>query len=357
MLPNAEYATLDKVAMAAEAEENPSRFLGRFPRQVILDEIQYAPSLLRELKVLIDANRTDYGRWILTGSQRMSLMQGISESLAGRIGILQLETLSAKELRGSGRFSIDEVDASLWKGGFPECWANPAMDIGMYFDDYIQTYLERDLKTLVNVSNLRDFQRFIQICATRAGQLLNMADMAKQVGVAAGTIKSWLGALEASGIIHLLPPYFANIGKRLAKSPKLYFADNGLLCRLLHVGDGKALESSLHVGNIWENMVLTELIKTTNAKPGRNLFYYRDQNTVEIDFVVESAASLFLIEAKSSEQVDSRKLNFRKVAPLFANQDVRCILLCANQDKDPIRLKDHDIANPLRHDLCGILET
>lgn len=355
MLPDAEYVTLDRVAMAAEAEENPSRFLDRFAGQVILDEVQYAPSLFRELKIRIDANRNDYGRWILTGSQRLELMKEVSESLAGRIGILQLETLSALELRESGAFSGNAMEAGLWRGGYPELWANQRLAAEPYFDSYVQTYLERDLKALIQVSNLRDFQRFIQVCATRAGQLLNCADMAKDVGVTAKTIKSWIGALETSGIIYLLPPFFTNIGKRLVKAPKLYFADNGLLCYLLNVKDGQACARSPSLGHIWENLVFSEIIKTLPVKPGRNLFFYRDQNGVEMDFVIETGGGLHLVEAKAAERVDDRKLNFAKVAPLFKDAEVSCSLLCSSAEKTPVHIKSYSMANPLRHNLVEVI--
>lgn len=170
MFSAAEYVTLDRVAVAAEAEENPARFLARFQGRTIIDEVQYAPSLFRELKILIDADRTNHGRWILTGSQRLQLMKEISESLAGRIGIFQLESLSAKELRAATRITSAAVENCLWQGGYPELWANPGLDVESFYGDYIQTYLERDLKTLIQVTNLRDFQRFIRICATRTGQ-------------------------------------------------------------------------------------------------------------------------------------------------------------------------------------------
>lgn len=349
LFPQAHYVTLDRVSIAAEAMENPSVFLDRFKGCAILDEIQYAPGLLRELKIRVDEDRQNYGRWILTGSQRIGLMDGVSESLAGRVAILQLESLSAEELRGFGKFGKKAIQDTVWKGGFPECWANPNVDVGLYFENYIQTYLERDLRTLVNISSLRDFQRFIQSCAIRVGQLLNMSDISKDVGVSVNTIKSWIGALEASGIIHLLPPYHANIGKRLAKSPKLYFADNGLLCHLLHVEGKQSYQKSLHMGNIWENLVMTEMVKTGRLGVGKKLFYYRDQNGVEIDFVVEGSSGLWLVEAKSSERVDSTKLNFRKVAPLFKDRNVRCSLMCSSQEDSVIHLRDYDIVNPQFH--------
>src|SRR6056297_1939086 len=304
MLPEANYVSLDRVVVAAEAEENPNRFLDRLQGPTIIDEVQYAPSLFRELKIRIDENRNDYGRWILTGSQRIQLMQEVSESLAGRISIFQLETLSALELRNSSAFLSSAIEDSLWAGGYPELWANSRIDRDLFYSDYVQTYLERDLKLLIQVSNLRDFQRFIQICATRTGQLLNYSDMAKDVGVSAGTIKSWIGALETSGVIYLLPPFFANIGKRLVKAPKMFFADTGLLCHLLNLQDSSACLNSPLLGHIWENFVLSEIIKTLPAKVGRNLFFYRDQNGVEMDFMLETGGKLHLIEAKSAERVD-----------------------------------------------------
>jgi hypothetical protein len=339
--------TLDHVPAAAEAETNPGRFLDRFSAPVILDEVQYAPSLFRELKIRIDKNRTDYGRWILTGSQRFSLMKEVSESLAGRVHVLQLETLSAQELRAAGRISATSIQDMIWKGGYPELWANPGLTPAMFYEDYIQTYLEKDLRQLINITNLRDFRRFIQICAVRSGQLLNCSDISKDIGVSAPTIKAWIGALEASGIVFLLSPFFANIGKRLVKAPKLYFADTGLLCHLLNITDQSACRNSPHFGAIWENLVFTELVKTRQLVPGRSLFFYRDQNGVEIDFITEQNGKLSLIEAKASERVDSRKLNFSKVKPLLADRDISCCLMNPIPDKEPVALDGYISVNPL----------
>lgn len=351
MFPDAAYVTLDHVPSAAEAEANPDRFLDRFSGPVILDEVQYAPSLFRELKIRIDESRAAHGRWILTGSQRFSLMQKAGESLAGRISVLQLETLSAKELRECGRFSKKAIDDCLWKGGYPELWSNPKLTAQMFYEDYIQTYLEKDLRAILNVSNLRDFRRFIQLCAARTGQLLNYADISKDAGVSAPTIKSWISVLEASGIIYLLPPFFANIGKRLVKAPKLYFADTGLLSHLLNITDAEASHLSPYNGSLWENFVFTELIKTLQPVPGRNLFFYRDQNGVEIDFVLEHGGQLYLIEAKSAERVDPRKLNFSKVTPLFPERLGSCILMNTMQEKEPAHLSGYHSLNPLHHTL------
>jgi len=226
LFPDAEYITLDKVIYAQEAEENPSQFLDRFKNQVIIDEVQYAPSLFRELKVRVDSDRANNGKWILTGSQQFTLMGAVSESLAGRVRILLLGTLSAKELNDAG--ILNKQNDLLWKGGFPEIWAKN-LNIQDYYEDYIQTYIERDLKQLINVNSLHDFRRFVSLLALRTGQLLNYSELAKDVGVAVNTIKSWVAVLETSGIVILLPPYYNNLGKRLIKTPKVYFCDNGLL--------------------------------------------------------------------------------------------------------------------------------
>lgn len=342
LLSNAEYITLDRVLLAEEAEENPSLFLNRFEKQVIIDEIQYAPSLFRDLKIKVDENRSIKGRWILTGSQQFVLMQNASESLAGRIRILNLGTLSATELNRT-RLLSNKKDL-LWKGGFPELWAEN-LNPNEFYADYIQTYLERDLKQILNVTNLRDFRRFLSLLAIRVGQLLNYSEISKEVGVAVNTIKAWVSALEVSGLIILLPPYYNNLGKRLIKAPKLYFCDNGLVSALLNINSLETLEKSLHLGNIWENFVLTEYLKE-GFVAGKDIFYFRDTNGVEIDFVIEKKGEVFLVEAKHSERPNPGKLNFKKVAPLFS-QNVNSLLACGVQEKGQIALKDFSVYNPL----------
>lgn len=339
---DAEYVTLDKSHLAEEAEHNPESFLGRFKGQVIIDEIQYAPSLFRELKIQIDNNRQQKGKWILTGSQQFSLMQHISESLAGRIRILNLGTLSAHELLQAN--AIKTKRDLLWQGGFPEIWAENIAPSD-FFEDYIQTYLERDLKLILNVSSLRDFRRFLTLLAIRTGQLIKYSEIAKEVGVAVNTIKSWVNALEVSGIIILLPPYYNNLGKRLIKTPKLYFCDTGLASSLLNISSAESLNNSPFLGNIWENFVLTEFLKNKLA-PGKDLFFYRDQNGVEIDFIIDRADIQYLIEAKHTEKPNNSKLNFSKVAPLFKSQTV-CIVACNINDTRPTKLKDYTAYNPL----------
>jgi len=342
LLKDAEYVTLDRILLAEEAEENPTLFLDRFKNQVIIDEIQYAPSLFRDLKITVDENRNIKGKWILTGSQQFNLMRHVTESLAGRVRILNLGTLSAKELNRTNL--LNNKRDLLWKGGFPELWAE-RLDAKEFFEDYIQTYLERDLKQILNVTNLRDFRRFLSMLVIRVGQLLNYSEISKEVGVAVNTIKAWVNALEVSGLIILLPPYYNNLGKRLIKAPKLYFCDNGLVTALLNIGSLDAMEKSLHLGNIWENFVLSEHIKE-GFVAGKDIFYFRDTNGVEIDFVIEKKGEVFLVEAKHSERPNPAKLNFKKIAPLF-KEKVSSIVACGVEQKGRIALKDFSIYNPL----------
>jgi predicted AAA+ superfamily ATPase len=337
-----EYVTLDRMILAEEAEENPTLFLARFKNNVIIDEIQYAPSLFREIKIKVDENRSVKGKWLLTGSQQFLLMRHISESLAGRVGILNLGTLSATELNKTSL--LKNKRDLLWKGGFPELWAEK-LDVKEFFDDYIQTYLERDLKQIIDVTNLRDFRRFLSILAFRVGQLLNYSEISREIGVAVNTIKAWVSALETSGIIILLPPYYENLGKRLIKAPKLYFSDNGLVTSLLNINSLETLDKSIQLGNIWENFVFSEFLKE-GFIAGKDIFFLRDQNGVEIDFILEKEGTVFLVEAKYSEHPNSRKLNFRKIAPLF-RQAVKSVVACGVEERGTVSLKDYTLYNPL----------
>lgn len=341
-IKNATYLTLDNITLADEAELNPEYFLNKQKGTVIIDEVQYAPSIFRDLKMIVDANRQEKGRWILTGSQQFVWMKGIKESLAGRARILHLWPLSADELNKTKL--LKEPKDLLWKGGYPEIWAEH-LETKEFFNDYIQSYLERDIKDILDIKNMRDFRRFLYVLALRAGQILNYSNIARDLDVSVNTIKSWISTLEIAGIISILPPYHSNLGKRLVKSPKLYFTDNGLLCHLLNIHSLETLEGSLLRGPIWENFVFTELAKN-ELEVGRNLFYYRDQNGVEIDFIVESDGKTYLIEAKNNERPNASKLNFKKVAPLF-KQKVSCVVACLVNDPLNARLKDYTLSNPL----------
>ena len=342
LLNDAEYITLDRILLAEEAEENPSIFLNRFPRQVIIDEIQYAPSLFRDLKIKVDENRDARGRWILTGSQQFILMEHASESLAGRIRILNLGTLSATELNRTNLLT-NRRDL-LWKGGFPEVWAEN-LDSKDFYDDYIQTYLERDLRQILNIANRRDFRRFLSILAIRTGQLLNYSEISKEVGVAVNTIKAWVSALETSGVIILLPPYYNNLGKRLIKAPKLYFCDNGLVASLLNIDSLEALDNSIHLGGLWENFVFSEFLKEGYIA-GKNIFFFRESNGSEVDFILEKESANFLIESKHTERPKAEKLHINRIARLFDSK-VESLVACNVEESGVVALKDFSVYNPL----------
>ncbi len=348
---HAEYITFDHIRNVESAKNSPEFFLNQLEKHscILLDEIQYVPELLREIKILVDNQRKSYGKWILTGSQQFELMSGISESLAGRISIIHLETLSAHELRNS---AVKNINDYIWKGGYPEIWSNQKLDINDYFESYIRTYIERDLRTIIEVKNLFEFQKFIRVIASRVGQLLNYSAIANDTGVSDVTIRSWIHTLETSGVIYLLTPYFSNIGKRLIKAPKIYFADHGLLCHLLGIKNHDNFNNHVYKGNIWENIMLMELIKTLHVRPGKDIFFYRDQNGVEVDFVIEKNDILYFIEAKASEKITKEKYSFKKVIPLFQKKwKTRAFLFHTTMSSMVSKQDDFFSLNPLFIDI------
>jgi len=299
LFPEHEFVSLDLPSEAEQAEKEPVAFMNRHPSPVIIDEAQYAPALFRHLKVAIDADRGRNGRFLLTGSQRFTLMKGVSDSLAGRVDVMELETLSRSEIRRSG-IEID-LPSGIVRGGFPELHANPEVDPVTFYSSYVATYLERDVRTLANVGSLRDFERFLRACALRSANLLNKSDLARDVGIAPSTANQWISVLEASGQIVLLEPWLSNRTKSIIKTPKLYLADTGLLCALLGIRTPEQLLLSPAVGAIWETYVFAELRhREREAGRDRSLFFWRDR-TREVDFVVETAQGLELLEAKWTE--------------------------------------------------------
>src|SRR5438093_860800 len=233
LFPEHAFVSLDLPTEAEQAEKEPQAFLSRHPAPAIIDEVQYAPALFRHLKVAVDAQRGRNGQFLLTGSQKFTLMKGASESLAGRADIIELETLSLSEIRAARPKT--SVESAIVRGGFPELHANPDIDAVAYYNSYIATYLERDIRSLANVGSLRDFERFLRACAFRSANLLNKADLARDVGISPSTANQWLSMLEASGQIVLLEPWFSNRTKSIIKSPKLFLSDTGILCALLNI--------------------------------------------------------------------------------------------------------------------------
>jgi predicted AAA+ superfamily ATPase len=297
------YTSLDLPSDAALAEGSPATFFAEHPTPVLIDEVQYAPGLFRHIKAQVDERRHEFGRFVLTGSQKFPLMKEVSDSLAGRCAWFELEGLSANELARGGLDVASPASLSelLLRGQLPALWRDPQLGRADFWRSYLATYVERDVRQILNVGSLREFERFIRLAASYNGQLVNKADLARGIGVTAKTIDQWLSVLQASNQVELLEPYFANIGKRIVKSPKLYFCDTGLLCFLLGV-DAGTMGTSPWLGAIWEAFVYAELRKFKAAHaPEQSIWFYRDQQGREVDFLVQGGAGLTAIECKWTE--------------------------------------------------------
>ena len=295
--PDKPYVSLEASHERIFAATDPRGFLARFPDGAILDEIQHLPQLFSYLQVDMDADRRR-GRFVLNGSQNFSMVSSIAQSLAGRAAIVQLLPLSIREL-GSGRIPGGNLDELLFKGSFPALYDQPVTPQDWYAS-YVTTYLERDVRQLANVHDLLQFQRFLGLCAARTGQLLNIASLASDCGIAQGTVRSWLGVLQASYVVSLLPPHHENFGKRLIKSPKLHFLDTGLAAFLIGVQDARHLSVHSARPALFETFVAAEFVKQRfNAGLRSNLFFWRDNIGTEIDILVEDGSGLFPIEIKS----------------------------------------------------------
>jgi hypothetical protein len=306
LFPKHTYVSLDVPSIAESAEKSPDAFFAQFSEPLLIDEIQYAPGLFRFLKQRVDKSRHTMGRFILTGSQKFALMQSVSDSLAGRCAIVDLEGLSFHELARVGGFpaSPDAVSRVITRGSFPELWRDPEIPAPVFYNSYLATYLERDVRQILNVTNLRDFERFMRACAARTAQLLDKNALANDVGVSSKAISSWLNVLVASNQIVLLEPWFSNIGKRLVKSPKLYFNDTGLASHLLGISPD-TFAASPFVGPLWENAVFGEIRRYLSlCRRSVSVWYYRDNQQREIDFMVLAGGKAALLECKWAERPD-----------------------------------------------------
>lgn len=311
------YVSLEPPDVRAAAAADPRGFLALYPPPVILDEVQYAPDLLPYIKERIDARRAQAGQFLLTGSQNLLLMANVSETLAGRAAILRLLPLSHRELAGrqarplpwegtaraASRLmpALGHVWQYLLRGGYPELHIAPKRDATLWHASYVQTYLERDVRTLRQVGDLTLFQAFLRALAARSGQLLNLSDVARDLGVAVNTAKAWLSVLEATHQVRILRPYFANIGKRLVKTPKVYFTDTGTLCFLAGLRDPVHAAAGPMAGAIFETAVLSEIVKTLGSRGEEpQLYFWRTSTGTEVDFLVDAGAKLVPIEVKVS---------------------------------------------------------
>jgi uncharacterized protein len=309
--------SLEPPDVRAAAVRDPRGFLDIHPPPVVFDEIQYAPELLPYIKERVDARRDQPGQFILTGSQNLLLMQKVTESLAGRSAVLKLLPLTRREMAGDPQRplpweidrppavgeapSLGDLWSSILRGSYPELAANPGRDARLWQASYVQTYLERDVRNLRSIGDLTQFQVFLRSLAIRSAGLLNLSDLARDVGIAVNTARDWLAILEASFQVFLLRPYFVNVGKRLVKSPKVYFTDTGLLCYLVGLRDPDHAAAGPMGGALLENLVVAELYKTSmhrGEEPA--LYFWRTAAGAEVDLVIEGQGGLIPIEIKAS---------------------------------------------------------
>ena len=300
------YLSFDDPLLREQATADPKLFLETAGTRVILDEIQYVPQLLSYVKILIDQNRRKTGRFIVTGSQQFSMIKNLGDSLAGRIALLDLLPFHAEEqaaIPALGQKLDSPRKAFLYaclNSAFPELNLNPALDHRAWYGAYVQTYLERDIRTLYNVGDLREFQRFMQLLAARTAQILNLTAFSRDLGVSVNTVKKWLSILEASRMVYLLSPYYQHFGKRVTKSPKAYFLDCGLVCYLTGIDTDAHVLNGPMAGALFETYCIQETLKTLLFQGKRpRLYYLRTQNGLEIDLLIEGRhLELFPCEIK-----------------------------------------------------------
>ena len=318
------FVSLDDAALCEQARNDPRLFLQIHPAPLCIDEIQKAPELFPEMKMILDRSSAR-GQFLMSGSQQFKLMKGAKESLAGRIGILRLQGLSKAEIarRPAARPFVPSMEARQWregeawdvrrayaellKGCYPECFAEPRMDVSRYFSSYVETYVERDIREMVDISNIGKFRMFMKVCAARTGQLLNYADLARDTGISVPTARTWLSLLETSGLVYILYPYYNNLIKRAVKTPKLYWTDAGLCAHLLGISSAESAIASPISGALLETFVVMEVLKShwyagTNA----SFWFYRDAEQCEVDLILDLDGKLYPIEVKRAASVKAR---------------------------------------------------
>lgn len=310
--PDKPYVNLEQPDVREFAQQDPRAFLAQFPDGAVLDEIQNVPTLLSWIQVLTDADPRK-GRFVLTGSHQLQVSAQVTQSLAGRTAVMELLPLSLSELAKANGLSTGEpadVNDLMLQGGYPRIHAQ-GLPPEVMLSDYFATYVERDVRQLINLRHLREFGQCVRLLAGRTGQLLNQTSLGNEVGVSSNTITQWLSILEASFLVFSLAPWSVNIGKRLVKSPKIYFYDVGLACWLLGIKTVEQLQHHPLRGALFENLVVLEVLKSLRHQGLRDpMYFFRDSNGLEIDLLLEHADGLQLVEIKASQTVS---------APLFKN--------------------------------------
>ncbi len=331
LLKGKPYVNFEDPTTEAEFLTDPKKFLEKFPNGGVLDEVQRVPEIFRYLQILLD-KRSSRGQFVLTGSNNFLLYQQISQSLAGRARYLTLLPLSYAELK-LAKAPVNDILVNILSGGYPEI-VSRKLNPQKWMQSYIQTYVQRDVRQLKNITNLTAFNKLIQLCASHAGQILNRDELAKQIGIDSKTVQSWIGLLEASYIVFLLHPWHNNLNKRIIKSPKIYFYDTGLLCALLQINSKDGLRRHAMMGAIFENWCIAE-IKKNRANQGLNdgLYFFRDHLGNEVDLIVDKEFGPQAIEIKSSGKKDRKLLSGLKYWSKYQSSS-NGLLLYQGQDSE-----------------------
>ena len=333
LFPKHDYVTLDDPLTRKAAQDDPRFFLSRSEHMAI-DEIQHLPELLPYIKIAVDKKRGEHGRYLLTGSQCFPLMAGVSESLAGRAALYELLGFSSEEIPTLALNRPESCFKALFNGFFPEVAVHGA-ERKRFYSAYLQTYLERDIRQIASVHDLKVFQNFLELLAARAGGLLNLNEIAKEGGISFTSARRWLSLLESTRIVYLLRPYTKNISKRIIKSPKIYFTDTGLLSFLLRYPDPATLQSGPQGGALFENLVIVEILKHKwNHNLNDELYFYRDSNHNEIDVVLDRGPRADLLEIKLTET--PRKEHFstlKKITALLSKSRGYLLSFTRNREK------------------------
>lgn len=306
LFPNHTYVNLESIADLDVIKEDPVGFIASIKKGVIIDEVQKFPELLSYIQVSID-NEYKAGKFVITGSQNLLLSEKINQSLAGRVGILKLLPFTIQELKTSNMLPKNYLDVIL-KGFYPGVYDKKRTP-NIYYANYINTYVERDVRSIKNIGNLASFNRFLQLLAGRVGQILNLSELGGLLGVNYKTVASWLSVLEASYIVLILEPYYKNFGKRIIKAPKVYFTDVGLAAHLLRLDSTNELKNHFSLGGLFENMVILDIYKRKlNSLSTSKLYYFRDSSGSEVDLLIDKGSELLPIEIKASATFNSEYL-------------------------------------------------
>ena len=325
--PNYEYINLERINTQVLVQQDAENYLRQFKNGLIIDEAQLVPELFSAIQLLVDEDPTL--RFVLSGSSDFLLMQNISQSLAGRVAIRRLLPLSVKELGVLKDYSTDDI---MYRGFYPALWASEKTP-NVVYDGYVSTYIQRDVRQILNVADLAQFQKFISVCASRVGTELNLQSISNELGLSSITVKRWIGVLEASYIIFRLQPYYRNIGKRLTKTPKIYFYDSGLVCYLLGIENTQQLSHHPLRGQIFENMIVSEKIKQRfNQGKSNNLYFYRDKNK-EVDILAVNGDEIMAYEVKSAKSINKEFFKNLDALRMLLGDDVKSTQIIYDGDE------------------------